>query len=101
MNKKKEAKKAALYSLILTGWGQFYNKKKALGIKLMSFSFIGLLVCAAGIYLLLKSYIFFSHFTNTIRYKSGIGMFTLGVIIMIGVGIYSSVEAYRTVLKKE
>lgn len=101
MNRKKEAKKAALYSFLLTGWGQFYNKKKKLGIKLMSYSILGLIVCVIGVYLILKSYIFYTSFTNTIYYKSGIGIMSIGFIVIISVGLYSALEAYNTVLRKE
>lgn len=101
MKKEKNSKKVILYSFLLTGWGQFYHNKRKLGIILMVFSVFGLITSLTGVYLIFKSYIYFSNYFNTVYCKVGIGLLSLGFLVMISVGGYSVIDSYKTVKEKE
>lgn len=100
MRENKEPRRAVYLSILLTGLGQVYNRQIKLGVVLICFSLVGILISLAGIYLLVKFY-FLSQFPTFVYVRWGIVLLIVGWIIILGLGIYSAVNAYKVSSKRK
>jgi len=89
---------AAVLSFIFNGLGQLYNGEITKGLLIIFFSSISLLVLIAGAIFAgfwMSGRVVFEH-----QLAWGIALFTTGLALICGIGIYSIVEAHNYVPKK-
>lgn len=89
---------AAVLSFIFNGLGQLYNGEIAKGLLIIFFSSLSLLVLIAGAILAgfwISGRVVFEH-----QLAWGVAIFTAGLALICGIGIYSIVDAYNYVSKK-
>ncbi len=89
---------AAVLSFVFNGLGQLYNGQIAKGLLLMSASAIVLLIFILGSIAIGAWFLGKVASPQALRY--GVAFFIAGLLGIIGLGIYSILDAYRTALKK-
>jgi arabinogalactan oligomer / maltooligosaccharide transport system permease protein len=89
---------AAVLSFVFNGLGQLYNGQIAKGLIIIFFSSVSLLILVLGsvcigMWLLGK-------LTAVYILITGIALFSVGLIAICGIGIYSILDAHKTALRK-
>lgn len=89
---------AAVLSFLFNGLGQLYNGQIYKGLKIIFFSFLGMLILIFGSVTIILWLL-----GNVVSYKmliSGFVLFSIGGIIVCILGLYSIFDAYKVAAKK-
>lgn len=85
---------SAIFSFFFNGLGQLYNGQIKKGLWLIFFSCLSMLILVVGA--LFIGYWLLTSFVNRKELILGVALFSLGLIFICIIGIYSIFDAYKT-----
>jgi TM2 domain-containing membrane protein YozV len=83
---------AAVLSFVFSGWGQLYNGQIVKGLIIIFLTVLSLLFVMSGAVLV---YVWLMRQALSQLLWTGIALFTIGLVLICILGIYSIVDAYK------